>query len=135
MARVVWRGFVSRKVRAGLTGIGIAKFAGSNSFGGAAAAILTISEAQRVVGEVGRYDGLSVSAAPGVSDAQLRARIRAILPADLDVRTGKQQAAKQTSDIVNQLGFLRTFLLVFAYVALFVGAFIIFNTFSITVAQ
>ena len=58
-----------------------------------------------------------------------------MLPASLDVRTGKQQAAKQTSDIKDNLGFLRTFLLVFAYVALFVGGFIIFNTFSITVAQ
>ena len=51
------------------------------------------------------------------------------------MRTGAQQAAKQTSDLEDSLGFLRTFLLIFAYVALFVGAFIIFNTFSITVAQ
>ena len=58
-----------------------------------------------------------------------------MLPATLDVRTGLQEAAKQTSDLESQLGFLRTFLLIFAYVALFVGAFIIFNTFSITVAQ
>src|SRR5207237_444071 len=40
-----------------------------------------------------------------------------------------------TSDLESNLGFIRTFLLVFAYVALVVGAFIIFNTFSITVAQ
>jgi putative ABC transport system permease protein len=51
------------------------------------------------------------------------------------VRTGEQQAAKNTSDLEGNLSFLRTFLLVFAYVALVVGAFIIFNTFSITVAQ
>ena len=51
------------------------------------------------------------------------------------MRTGTQEAAQQTSDLEGQLGFLRTFLLIFAYVALFVGAFIIFNTFSITVAQ
>ena len=58
-----------------------------------------------------------------------------MLPATVDVRTGAQQAAKKTSDLESNLGFLRTFLLVFAYVALVVGAFIIFNTFSITVAQ
>jgi len=51
------------------------------------------------------------------------------------VRTGAQEAANQTSELEEKLGFLRTFLLVFAYVALLVGAFIIFNTFSITVAQ
>ena len=51
------------------------------------------------------------------------------------MRTGSEQAAKDTSDLEDNLSFLRTFLLVFAYVSLFVGAFIIFNTFSITVAQ
>ena len=51
------------------------------------------------------------------------------------MRTGAQEAANQTSELEEQLGFLRTFLLIFAYVALVVGAFIIFNTISITVAQ
>ena len=51
------------------------------------------------------------------------------------MRTGAEQAATDTSDLESNLSFLRTFLLVFAYVALVVGAFIIFNTFSITVAQ
>ena len=63
------------------------------------------------------------------------ARIRAALPKTLIVRTGAQEAANQTSELEEKLGFLRTFLLIFAYVALVVGAFIIFNTFSITVAQ
>jgi putative ABC transport system permease protein len=115
--------------------VGIVKFAGSHSFGGAGAAILIPREAQRVLGEQGRYDQLSVAAEPGVTATQLRQRIRAVLPRTVAVRTGAQQAAKQTSDIESNLGFLRTFLLIFAYVALVVGAFIIFNTFSITVAQ
>ncbi len=58
-----------------------------------------------------------------------------MLPSTVDVRTGAEQAAKKTSELESNLSFLRTFLLVFAYVALVVGAFIIFNTFSITVAQ
>ena len=58
-----------------------------------------------------------------------------MLPRTVDVRTGAQQAAKKTSDLESNLSFLRTFLLIFAYVSLVVGAFIIFNTFSITVAQ
>jgi putative ABC transport system permease protein len=115
--------------------VGVVKFAGSASFGGAGVAVMTLPEAQRVAGEPGRYDQIVVAATPGVSPAQLRTRISAALPANVDVRTGAQQAAKQTSDIKANLGFLRTFLLIFAYVALFVGAFIIFNTFSITVAQ
>ncbi len=61
--------------------------------------------------------------------------MRAALPDTFTVRTGAQEAQHQTENLESDLGFLRTFLLVFAYVALVVGAFIIFNTFSITVAQ
>ena len=70
-----------------------------------------------------------------MSPQELASRVRAAVPSTLIVRTGAQEAANQTSELEEKLGFLRTFLLVFAYVALVVGAFIIFNTFSITVAQ
>jgi putative ABC transport system permease protein len=115
--------------------VGITQFGGGQSFGGAGAAILTLAEAQRVVGAPGRFDQLDVAASAGVSPAQLRDRIRAALPGTVEVRTGAEQAKKDTTDLESNLSFLRTFLLVFAYVSLFVGAFIIFNTFSITVAQ
>jgi len=115
--------------------VGVMKFAGGQSFGGASAALLTLAEAQRVAGEQGRYDQIDVAAGPGVTPSELRDRVRAVLPATMEVRTGAQQAATETSELESNLSFLRTFLLVFAYVALVVGAFIIFNTFSITVAQ
>jgi putative ABC transport system permease protein len=115
--------------------VGITRFGGGESFGGAGAAILTPPEAQRVVGLPGHFDQIDVAAGAGVTAGALRDRIRAILPAAVDVRTGAQQAAKDTSDLESNLSFIRTFLLVFAYVSLVVGAFIIFNTFSITVAQ
>jgi putative ABC transport system permease protein len=115
--------------------VGIVKFGGGESFGGAGAAILTPTEAQRVVGEQGSFDQIDVAAQAGVTPAQLRDRIRAELPPTVDVRTGAQQAATDSANLEDNLSFLRTFLLVFAYVSLVVGAFIIFNTFSITVAQ
>jgi putative ABC transport system permease protein len=115
--------------------VGILKFAGSQSFGGAGAAIMTLAEAQRVVGEQGQFDEIDVAAQSGLTPSQLRDRIRAVLPRTVTVRTGAQEAAQQTSDLESNLSFLRTFLLIFAYVSLVVGAFIIFNTFSITVAQ
>jgi putative ABC transport system permease protein len=115
--------------------VGITRFGGGESFGGAGAAILTLAEAQRVIGLPGHFDQIDVAARPGVSANELRTRIRAILPATVTVRTGVQQAAKDTSNLEENLSFIRTFLLVFAYVSLVVGAFIIFNTFSITVAQ
>jgi putative ABC transport system permease protein len=115
--------------------VGLLKFGGGQSFGGAGAAILTPAEAQRVTGEIGRYDQLNVAATPGVQPPTLRAAIRAELPGSVEVRTGSEQASQETSELEKNLGFLQTFLLIFAYVAIFVGAFIIFNTFSITIAQ
>jgi putative ABC transport system permease protein len=115
--------------------VGIVKFAGGQSFGGAGAAVMTPAEAQRVVGLPGHYEEIAVAADSGVSASALRTRLRAVLPETVAVRTGSQQASKETSDLESNLSFLKTFLLVFAYVSLLVGAFIIFNTFSITVAQ
>ncbi|MHB8234611.1 MAG: ABC transporter permease, partial [Solirubrobacteraceae bacterium] len=115
--------------------VGVLRFGGGESFGGAGVALLTLPEAQRVVGAPGQFDQIDVAAASGISDEQLRARLRGVLPRSVAVRTGAQQAEKNTSDLEENLSFLRTFLLVFAYVSLVVGAFIIFNTFSITVAQ
>ena len=114
---------------------GIAKFAGSESFGGTSVALLLSTQAQYVAGEPGEYDSVNVAADPGISPEELASRLRAALPTTLIVRTGAQEAANQASELEEKLGFLRTFLLIFAYVALAVGAFIIFNTFTITVAQ
>ena len=114
---------------------GIAKFAGSESFGGTTVALLIPGQAQYVAGEPGAYGSINVAAGSGIAPEELAARVRAALPATLKVRTGAEEAANQTSELEGELGFLRTFLLIFAYVALVVGAFIIFNTISITVAQ
>ncbi len=115
--------------------VGVVKFGGGASFGGAGVAVLTLPEAQRVVGERGAFDQIDVAGKPGVTPAALRDRLRAALPRTVDVRTGTEQANHDTAELESNLSFLRTFLLVFAYVSLVVGAFIIFNTFSITVAQ
>jgi putative ABC transport system permease protein len=58
-----------------------------------------------------------------------------VLPARVTVETGTQAAARQSQDIKDQLSFFRIILLVFGGVALLVGSFLIFNTFSITIAQ
>ena len=115
--------------------VGIIKFGGGQSFGGAGAALLIPAEAQSLVGEQGRFDQIDVAARAGVTPIQLRDRIRAVLPPAVEVQTGAQRSASESAELESDLSFLRTFLLVFAYVALVVGAFIIFNTFSITVAQ
>jgi putative ABC transport system permease protein len=114
--------------------VGTTQIAGLSSFGGAAVLDLILPEAQRLLGKNG-YDQIQVASKNGVSAQQLKSELRKALPASVDVRTGNEQASKDSKDIKDNLGFLKTFLLAFAFIALFVGAFLIFNTFSITVAQ
>ena len=115
--------------------VGTTQIAGLSSFGGAAVLDLILPEAQRILGKGNSFDEIQVAAKPGTSPQQLKTELQRTLGPTVDVRTGEQQAAKESKDIRDNLGFLKTFLLAFAFIALFVGAFLIFNTFSITVAQ
>ncbi len=108
---------------------------GDTSSGGSGTAQLTLAEAQRLTEKRGELDGISVQAADGVSPEALARRIDRVLPSRVIVETGVQAAARQSQDIKDDLSFFRVVLLVFGGVALLVGSFLIFNTFSITVAQ
>jgi putative ABC transport system permease protein len=114
--------------------VGLTKL-GNASFGGASIAQVTLPEAQRITAKAGRFDQISVAAAAGVSPQLLKRRIARVMPPSAHVQTGVEKAATSSEKIRDSLGFLRTALLVFGFVAVFVGAFLIFNTFSITVAQ
>jgi putative ABC transport system permease protein len=114
--------------------VGLTKL-GDTSFGGAGIAQVILPEAQRITDREGQFDQISVAAEDGVSPEELRDRIARVMPRIVQVETGDQAAERQSGDIAEGLGFLRIALLVFAGVSLFVGAFQIFNTFSITVAQ
>ncbi len=108
---------------------------GETSSGGASTAVLTGPEAQRVAGKRGKYDQVSVAAADDVEPEQLKRRIARVVPPQVRVETGEENADRESRDIAEDLKFLKIALLVFAFVSIFVGAFLIFNTFSITVAQ
>ena len=108
---------------------------GSASFGGTSIAQVTLPVAQALTHKVGRFDQISVAAADGVSPTVLKRRIAAEMPGGVRVETGKESADRGSEEIRDSLGFLTTFLLIFGFIAVFVGSFLIFNTFSITVAQ
>ncbi|HEX3608857.1 MAG TPA: FtsX-like permease family protein [Solirubrobacterales bacterium] len=108
---------------------------GGASFGGASIAQVTLPVAQRLTHKVGRFDQISVAAAGGVSAATLKARIAREMPPGVRVETAKESADRGSEEIRENLSFLQIFLLVFAFIAILVGSFLIFNTFSITVAQ
>jgi putative ABC transport system permease protein len=116
--------------------VGLARFGDQDSLAGAALAIVQTPVAQRMLNLRDEFSSIDAIADDGVTPAQLAASVRAELPPNLyNVRTGEQQARSQAADLQDQLGFLRTFLFAFAGIALFVGAFLIVNTYSITVAQ
>jgi putative ABC transport system permease protein len=115
---------------------GVARFGSASSLAGAAVAIATLPEAQRMAGYTGKVDSISVAGDQGVGPTELKSRVaEALHGAPVTVRTGQEEADRQASDLQSQLSFLQTGLLVFAGIAVFVGAFVIYNTFSITVAQ
>ncbi|MEZ5076138.1 MAG: FtsX-like permease family protein [Solirubrobacterales bacterium] len=108
---------------------------GDSATGGFSIAQLTLAEAQRVTAKEGEFDQIAAVAEAGVSPAQLKRRVAKRMPSAVLVETGAESADRNTDEIREELGFLQTMLLVFAFIALFVGAFLIFNTFSIIVAQ
>src|SRR5262249_43878628 len=90
---------------------------------------------QLMRGKPGPYSVVNVRAQQGVSTTRLRDAVQAALGGGYLVRTRQQVADDQASTATAFLGFLRLFLLGFAGVTLFVGVFLVLNTFSILVAQ
>ncbi len=114
--------------------VGLTKL-GNASFGGAGIAQLTLPEAQRLADKRGQFDQISIAAAKGVDSATLAARIRKVMPVAVQVETAQQSADRQSKETARSLSFLKVLLLIMGFIALLVGSFLIFNTFSITVAQ
>jgi putative ABC transport system permease protein len=115
--------------------VGIGEFGEGTELGGASIAQFTLDEAQLLTDKEGKFDEILVSAKPGVSPEELKQRVSQALPPDVTVRTGQETADAESQDIKDGFSFLTIALLVFAGIALFVGCFLIFNTFSITVSQ
>ncbi len=116
--------------------VGVFRYGDVESIGGATVVLTTFEDAQRWFDREGQTSLVFASAEDGVSPVQLADRIRAALPDTAEVETAQENAESQSEEVAGDIsGFLTPALLTFAGVALFVGAFIIFNTFSITVAQ
>ena len=116
---------------------GIFDFGGDvSSIGGATVVSTTFNDAQEWYDRVGKTSTISVQADPGVSPKELKRRIAAAVPGSVKVQTGAEAAKEQTDEIAGGINsFFTPALLAFAGAAVLVGAFVIFNTFSITVAQ
>ncbi len=94
-----------------------------------------LGAAQRLFGKTGEFDRIVVKAAPGISAGQLKDRLASVLPRGDQAVTAASASASAAQQINSQIGILTDFFLGFAGLALFVGAFVIWNTFSILVGQ
>jgi putative ABC transport system permease protein len=123
--------------RRALTLVGLAGLGEGTSFGGATIAITTTATAASLLERPdGRYwfQVLALSDS-GTRDAEVVAAVQRTVGDGAIVRSGEDQGARQSKEIKDRISFLPTILLVFAGIATFVGAFLIFNTFTITMAQ
>jgi putative ABC transport system permease protein len=109
---------------------------GRDSISGVQEVAFTTPVAQELMlGEKDVFTSVTVAAADGVTPDQLRDRLAPVVGGAYDVKTGDQLSAESSADLKEGMGFFNQILLGFAGIALFVGIFLILNTFSIVVAQ
>jgi putative ABC transport system permease protein len=124
---------------------GIARFGSQDNQGGATWALFDLATAEKVLAEPGKVDAIKVAAKDGVSEDEVTARVRSAVatpvtagqapPANaVEVLTGAE-ITKEDQDSVGFVTFFKIFFGVFAGIAVIVSAFVIYNTFSIIVAQ
>lgn len=119
-----------------VTVVGVATFGTADSEGPLTQALF--SEAGAIAhlgGTPGKVDGFLVSADPGVSQEEVTAALADTLPGGVEAITGDQLTDETQQLGQDFVGILRPALLAFALIALIVGAFSIYNTFAIIVAQ
>jgi len=116
--------------------VGLVEFGGGSGTSGATLSILDRKFLQDQFFD-GRdvYSTVSLNIADGYTQAEVRDAVQKVLPKDVEARTGDDYVAENQAALDEILGFIQTFLLVFAGVSLVVGIFMIINTFSILVAQ
>ncbi len=115
--------------------VGIARYGELSSLGSATFAIFDIPTAQALLEKEGKLDAVQAAAEAGLTPEELVTRIRDEVGTSVTVRSGTEQATEDSDEVATFTSIIRYFLLSFAGIALFVGAFVIFNTLSITVAQ
>ena len=116
--------------------VGVARFGTVKSLGVATAAVFDLRTAQELFGKAGRYDSILAVGKDGTPAADVRKAISAELGSDrARCRPRKAQDRFTLDGLKMFIGIITTVLIVFGFVAVLVGAFTIFNTLSITVAQ
>ena len=83
----------------------------------------------------GKVSNITIDLAKGASLDTVKSEVTKVVPDDAQVKTRAELIKEQNKTIESQLGFIQTFLMVFVVVAMFVGSFIIMNSFAMSVRQ
>jgi putative ABC transport system permease protein len=115
--------------------VGIARFGDVKALGTATAAVFDLRAAQKLFGKDGAYDAILVAGRPGVPAAEVRSAVAEALGSAAQVETAAAHDRFGLEGLKQFISIIQVVLVVFGLVAILVGAFTIFNTLSITVAQ
>lgn len=115
--------------------VGVVDLGGSRYLAGATIAGFDLPTAESVMGIPGSFSEIDVTAKPGVPLPRVEREVQAAVGSAYQVVTASQLASSTAADLQNGLAFIPWTLAVFAFVSLFLGALIVFNTFSLVAAQ
>jgi putative ABC transport system permease protein len=120
-----------------LTVVGIARFGELDDFAGSSAVLVDLPTAQALVGETGAVGQVIAAGAPDRSQDEVVAAITDALARQpgLDVISGADFTEESADPFREFVDDFTLFITVFGFIALFVGGFIIFNTFTVILAQ
>ncbi|WP_399091636.1 ABC transporter permease [Streptomyces sp. BBFR2] len=116
--------------------VGLVSTTDSRVNAGGTLAVFDKATAQKLFAAPGRYSGVDLTAAPGTDQFTLAARVGAVLPADrAEATTATALATQQSVFVAGTTSAYERLPLLFAVVSLFIGTFLIVNTFTVLVAR
>lgn len=117
------------------TVVGVMGFGTQETVAGATIVAFDTATAQRIIGQPGYFTEIDVAATPGTTVDQLVTAIGAQLPPHFEAVSAAVVAQQGANSVASFINIFNDFLLAFAFISLFVGSFLIFNTFTILVGQ
>ena len=117
------------------TVVGTVGFGGEKDLGGTTSAYFDTATAQKLVGVPGHFDAINVAAEDGVSQSVLAKRLDAVVPDGTEAVTGRKVSKENSAAVAENTKMIGILFMIFAGIALFVGSFIIWNTFTMIVTQ
>ena len=118
-----------------VTLVGTVRFGNADRLGAFSVVWFDDITAQAVLNAPGQIDAIAVTARAGVSPETLVTQLAPVVGDSNQVITGAALTKERQDDLNKDISQFGTFLTIFALIAVFVGAFIINNTFSIIVSQ